>query len=194
MAEFSSGRGFFNLWFLNLWGWPSSCFQALCCSLPLNQHLSTLRWPDRGADPQLGLCFNIFPPTPSPAAVSAPYRLCCATQVGSTVVAFWVVWGGVFTKIKFLKHPQQCQQSHLFDLSCSHHWRAGRCSRPQYLWWSGKNVPQLVLPNYSLINRGTEPWANPGCHKREPGKGNGFHDLYCCQATEPGNAGRSHED
>lgn len=48
-----------------------------------------------------------------------------------------------------------------------------------------KNISQLALPNYSLINertKCTEPPAKLGCHSGKTGQDHGLHDLYHCQA------------
>lgn len=85
----------------------------------------------------------------------------------------------------FKNHPKKCKLDHICNLPYLSHCWMGKCSRSQYVWWTEKNISQLALPNYSLINRRidcTELLTKLGCHKGKTGKGHRFYDLWHFQA------------
>lgn len=85
----------------------------------------------------------------------------------------------------FKNHPKKCKLDHICNLRYLSHCWMGKYSRSQYVWWTGKNISQLALPNYSLIKRRidcTEPLTKLGCHKGKTGKGHRFYDLWHFQA------------
>lgn len=132
------------LFILSFWTFEVSKTRAsrlLAVAPPQSHCLSTPRWPDRGADPQQG-----FAAAPSLAASSASCRLCYGTWLGSMVVGIllYLRWG--FNKKKnFKTPPKMATEPPLWPCSCD--CRVGQCSRTQCLWWSGKNISQLALPN-----------------------------------------------